>query len=623
MPEPREWISRVKEVEPPDLWEEAATRASSIGETDRAPLLDGGRTTRPATPRRAALVTGIVAGILTLAIVVLAIRTGPAENVGTPTPTPEVTSLSATHELLERLLSDLWTAEARLAELQSAIEAAHDELAALQDEIGRDPTDEQLLEIAALEERIRLWAQSAAVSQPVVTRLRERVDEVRALRAELLPPPDDGDYPDVATVTCDGDRTGGTHLSTPVVRMQKDGVHIRVVNRITNEQVFLVVEPDPRRTIASGATEDVVLDRRPPQDIEIVCTFAPPEEFRWARPSHPLWVAPALPDEATDTPTPEPTQLDPFLLTASLDEEPVAWPEVAFVPAGDAEEEIGYSNCTDCVLPVPSALAVDRDGSFWIADGLKARIAHFARDGSFIEAFPAEIGSALPVSEHAADLAFVGDRLYVLLEEGSSKVAPMVPGGLGEPIFVNNEGQRLHVEALIPGQERLLVLISGAEQLLGGYWAYATVDPATGQVTPSPGVQDSVGSYIDIQPDFDAPPGIFEIRWSQDGRGLTAIQEVRFQLVRNGQELRTTVGDTYMRTATQWGVATIVGMSNLQGTTGGRWYLEIVPESPQIVFERIPDDGFIGDARRYLTVGPDGHVYWMRLLEDGLHIYRR
>jgi hypothetical protein len=275
------------------------------------------------------------------------------------------------------------------------------------------------------------------------------------------------------------------------------------------------------------------------------------------------------------------------------------------------------------VLPVPSALAVDRDGSFWIADGLKARIAHFARDGSFIEAFPAEIGSALPVSEHAADLAFVGDRLYVLLEEGSSRVAPMVPDGLGEPIFVNNEGQRLHVEALIPGQDQLLVLKSGAEQLLGGYWAYATVDPATGAVTPSPGVRDSTGTRVDFQPLLDSPPGDYEIRWFQDDRGLVVVQDLRFQLVRDGQELKTTVGDAYVRTATHWGVATIVGISNLQGTAGGRWYLEIVPESPQIVFERIPDDGFIGDARRYLTVGPDGRVYWMRLLEDGLHIYRR
>jgi hypothetical protein len=323
------------------------------------------------------------------------------------------------------------------------------------------------------------------------------------------------------------------------------------------------------------------------------------------------------------SPTSAPSQLDPLTLIASLDEPPVSWTEVAFIPAGDAEDEIGYSSCSDCVLPVPSALAVDRDGSFWIADGLRARIAHFAKDGSLIEAFPAEIGSALPVSEHAADLAFVGDRLYVLLEEGGSRVVPMEADGLGEPILVNNEGQKLHVEALIPGQDLLLVLISGAERLLGGYWAYATVDPATGQVTPSPGVLDSSESYVDIQPLFDGPPGTFEIRWSQEGRGLVSVQELRFQLVRGGEERRTSVGDIYVRTATHWGVATVVSVGGGQGIPVGKWYLEIIPESPPIVFERLPGEGFIGNVRRYLTVGADGQVYWMRLLDDGLHIYRQ
>ncbi|MGH2530347.1 MAG: hypothetical protein ACRDH0_13580 [Actinomycetota bacterium] len=41
------------------------------------------------------------------------------------------------------------------------------------------------------------------------------------------------------------------------------------------------------------------------------------------------------------------------------------------------------------------------------------------------------------------------------------------------------------------------------------------------------------------------------------------------------------------------------------------------------MFERIPEGGFIGDVRRYLSVGPDDQIYWMRLLEDGLQIYRR
>ena len=344
-------------------------------------------------------------------------------------------------------------------------------------------------------------------------------------------------------------------------------------------------------------------------------------EGQGATPTPSLSVSPSR----TASPSPEPSRLDPLILTASLDEQPADWTEVTLLPVGDAEGELGVQPCFHCGEQlVPSALAVDRDGSLWIADGYKARIAHLARDGKFIEAFPAEIGSAIPDSSGSADLAFVDDRLYVLLEEGESKVARVGPSGLGEPITVNDGGKRLHVQALIPGQDELLVMISGAERLLGGYWAFATVDPATGQVTPSPGVRNSSGSYVDLQPVLNTPPSDdWEIRWFQADRALVAVQELRFQLVRGGEELRTSVGDTYVRTATHWGVATVMSVADGQGIPVGAWYLEIVPEGPPVVFERLPGDGFIGNVRRYLTVGPDGQVYWMRLLEDGLHIYER
>ena len=60
-----------------------------------------------------------------------------------------------------------------------------------------------------------------------------------------------------------------------------------------------------------------------------------------------------------------------------------------------------------------------------------------------------------------------------------------------------------------------------------------------------------------------------------------------------------------------------------QGMPVGAWYLEISAEGGPPVFEQLPGDGDIGNIRRYLTVGPDGQVYWMRLLDDGLHIYKR
>ena len=86
--------------------------------------------------------------------------------------------------------------------------------------------------------------------------------------------------------------------------------------------------------------------------------------------------------------------------------------------------------------------------------------------------------------------------------------------------------------------------------------------------------------------------------------------------------MRTTVGDAYVRTATRDGVATVMDIGDGQGLPAGVWYLEIEPDG-SAVFDRLPKGRFIGDVRRYLTVGPDGHVYRMRLLDDGLHIYMR
>jgi hypothetical protein len=322
-------------------------------------------------------------------------------------------------------------------------------------------------------------------------------------------------------------------------------------------------------------------------------------------------VPPATTSPSVGDSTPGPTRLDPITLEASQDDGAVLWDEVAVVPAGDAEEEVGVEPCSDCGdRLVPTALAVGPDRTFWVADRYKRRIAHFAEDGSFL--------GATPVDSGPADLAFVGDRLYVLLADDGSEIAVAEGGVLRGPITVNDDGRPLHVEALIGGQGELLVLIQGAERLLGGYWAYASVDPATGQVMPSAGVLTHFGTRADLQP---SRPATFDLRWSLGDRP-TAVQGIGFQLVRDGSNVETTVGDAYLRTCTGGGVATVMSIGDGAGTPVGAWYLEISAQGRAPIFERLPADGFIEDIRRSLTFGPDG-VYWMQLRDDGLHIYRR
>jgi hypothetical protein len=263
---------------------------------------------------------------------------------------------------------------------------------------------------------------------------------------------------------------------------------------------------------------------------------------------------------------------------------------------------------------VPAALAVARDGSYWIADSLKERVAHFDHDGAFVE--------AVPVAKGPADLAFVGDRLYVLLEEGKPALRYVSRGHLSERISVSNEGKPLHVQGLIGGQDDLLVVVAGANKLLGSYWALATVEPRTGQVTAAPGAHVPGERHMDFVPMVNTREPDYRVSWF-DGVHATEQRTVRFQLVRDGKELQTSVGDTYLRTSTSAGFATLVNLSGGQGIVAGRWYLEIPASGEQPIFERVSEEGFIGDALRYLAVGDDGNVYWMRLLEDGLHIYRR
>jgi hypothetical protein len=317
------------------------------------------------------------------------------------------------------------------------------------------------------------------------------------------------------------------------------------------------------------------------------------------------------PERATDT---TPATRAPITLVANLDQPPVEWSEVAFLPGGDGPDEIGIDPCFHCERVVPAALAVAPDGSYWVADSYKRRIAHFAVDGSFIE--------AIPTGRGPADLAFVGDRLYVLFQESGRTIAPADSGELGEPIGTTATGHPMHVLAFAGNQDQVLAWFTEAERTLGRFWAIGGIDPATGEVTAAPGVQVSGEVAMDLVPLLETRPLSYEVRWSEDGR-LIGRQEIRFQLVRDSRRVRTTVGDTFIRTSTPTSISTLVSLANGQGLPVGIWYLEIPADGTQPTFERIPGDAFIADAIRYIALGPDGAIYWMRLLEDGLHIHRR
>ena len=336
MPDPREWISGIKAESPPDLWPAVIERASSapVSRTERAGA------GRQRTPRRAAFVTGAAAGIVALTLVVALLQAGPPGD-DPPTPTPEPTALDGVHQQLEGALSDLWVAETNLFLLQGELEAAQEDLARLTEAAGATPTNAEQQQIEAAQQSVEAFTSSLQAPQAEVEQLRPGIEQLREVRAGLLPPPDPSAYPDVVTVRCDGDFEGGTHVSTPVVRARADGTHVEVVNAFQTERARLFVDDTLVEELPPATTADVVLPARPSGDVEVLCTYDEPP-FSFGRPSHPLWIIPSEGPAPSATPPPY-AQLDPLTLTASLDEEPVNWPEVAFLPAGDAQGEIGSS----------------------------------------------------------------------------------------------------------------------------------------------------------------------------------------------------------------------------------------------------------------------------------------
>jgi hypothetical protein len=194
----------------------------------------------------------------------------------------------------------------------------------------------------------------------------------------------------------------------------------------------------------------------------------------------------------------------------------------------------------------------------WVADSYKRRIAHYSEDGSFIEAIPTGVGPA--------DLAFVGERLYVLFEEGGRSIAAIDSGVLSESIALTAAGKPPHVLAFVGHQDQLLAWFTDAEGTLGRFWAIGVIDPVSGHVTAASGINVAGELFMDLVPILDTRPLSYDVRWSEDGH-LTRRQEIRFQLVRGSSAVRISVSDTFIRTSTPIGVATLVNRE-WPGTSG-------------------------------------------------------
>jgi hypothetical protein len=265
-------------------------------------------------PTTLLLAGGLIAG-LTYAFTSTPDRGPHVEDRGS-----ERARLMTVHVELEGLLGHIWTVETHLSQVRRQIDDAQREIRKLFRRMGSNPTEEQREQLASIRLRIGAWKRTIERGLSQISLIEAQVAEARVRRDELIPPSDASVFPDVAEVTCDGgEGPERTRLSTPVVAMRPDGVHLRVTNRMATHEMYVLVQPGGFWTIPAGGTRDILMPPHRAHDAEIACAYCLYIEGWQGRPTHPLWIAgpdacPASPftvsrlpwlEEGSEVPAPE------------------------------------------------------------------------------------------------------------------------------------------------------------------------------------------------------------------------------------------------------------------------------------------------------------------------------
>ncbi len=344
----------------------------------------------------------------------------------------------------------------------------------------------------------------------------------------------------------------------------------------------------------------------------------------------------------TEAPSPAPSsapvELDPVVLTASLAERPAAWRLVTEIPFGSREAQLGYvPEASDAYVGgVPPSFAVDRDGSVWILDYVKGRVAHYAATGDYLGSlgrFP--VGGVWRVRDlQVRDGSLVVLRGNILT---AASAVTVFDGGDQRPmkeVTLGDEPAILY--SLVPGTPTLTGELHGfgstADHPAGsGPSGWVEVNPDLGSVRERAGVPLSGGNNMDIASPLDVHlrslPDRLEVTFLADDG--SSVLPLRFRLVRRvgSPVLRHSVA-VWVQGARPHGLSASVRIvtsgRDEDLTLGGWWYLEVSDDGSALVWERLPDPGIPTEAQvRYLTTAPDGSVYLMLLGPRGARIYRR
>lgn len=302
---------------------------------------------------------------------------------------------------------------------------------------------------------------------------------------------------------------------------------------------------------------------------------------------------------------------EPTLLLPSASGFDPEWTEILFIPYGEGEEELGTAPGGDMgSLDLgPEYGAQAPDGTWWILDAAKRRLAHFSETGEYLEAvamkpehlaqgqyFPFQLPHILADGTLVAQNSGGGTTTLLLLQDGDTRVVS-VP---------TDFGLRFDNGTFLYG-------FSGEGQIL------TRVDPSTGEAG--------------------------EVDWFQTPAGN------RFRLEIHGDQLNIELPDTPSQTSPSWrlafaddpsvpaygmvevasnddGILFIYIIGGTDSGAGGQLagLLSISPDGTPSPIEPTRDPFTSSDpgSPAHLGVGPHSGMPWIMIIDtDGVRVYGR
>jgi hypothetical protein len=323
------------------------------------------------------------------------------------------------------------------------------------------------------------------------------------------------------------------------------------------------------------------------------------------------------------------------VLYADLSEAPATWQLVMSVPFGAEDAALGFQDDPNVTaLPdFPPSFTVAPDGTFWILDPLKHRVAHYTGSGTHLGA----VGGLRYDRFHPRprDVVIANDTVHVLhYRRTRTSILAAMPDGPSPLVPLRDDEQPVLVHNLLAVNDDLICFVSGyslveehPEQLGSGPVGFAVLEtPESGVVEMLPGVPVAEDRWI--VPEFGENG---EIRIRHTKAESQAEQELDIELIPgagNDEPLGAIVGGVVQATL-EGQIGLYVGASPAEADAArsygdGHWYLQLGATGEPLIWERLPE-GEVSDELqlRHLAAGPDGSVYLMLAQHDGMEIYRR